>query len=163
MVALRSLLRFPRGVAKWSLSWILSLSTLLRKSEMTAHNPHIARKNRSLKHQMYRYHQGDATGWTPGCVLECELEAVVSTISNLTIPVPTQSVRALTTCCQMPEIIPRQNLRRYSKPQCLPMNNLGHLNLPMTTSFHFYPNLKLFRKYLNRQIFPLQLEKPKYH
>ena len=159
----RSLLRFPRGVAKWSLSWILSLSTLLRRSEMTAHNPRIARKNRCLKHQMYRYHQGDATGWTPGCVLECELEAVVSTISNLTFPVPTQSVRALTTCCQMPEIVPRLNLQRYLKLQCLPMNNFGHLNLPMTTSFHFYPNLKLFRRYLNRKIFPLQLEKPKYH
>ena len=124
---------------------------------MTAHSPHIARKNRCLKHQMYRFHQGDATGWTPGCVLECELEAVVSTISNLTIPVPTQSVRALTTCRQMPEIIPRLNLRRYSKLQCLPMNNLGHghLNLPMTTSFHFYPNLKLFRRYLNRKISPV--------
>ena len=60
------------------------------KLQMTAHNPPIARMNRCLKHQMYRYHQGDATGWTRGCVLECEPEAVVSTTSNLTIPPPTQ-------------------------------------------------------------------------
>ena len=45
----------------------------------------------------------------------------------------------------------------------MPPDDLGHLNMPMTTSCHFYASLKLSRRNLNRKICPLQLQKPKYH
>ena len=106
---------------------------------MTAHNPRIARRNRCLKHQMYLYHQADATECY---VLECEPEAVVSTTSNLTIPPPTQSVSALKTCCPMSQILQRLNFLRWLTLQCLPMNNVCHLNLPITINYRYFPNLK---------------------
>ena len=58
---------------------------------MNARIPRVARRNLCLKHQMYLYHQKNATGWTPGSVRDCDPEAVVSTTSNLTIPVPSRS------------------------------------------------------------------------
>ena len=163
MVDLQSLLRFPRGVANWSLQWILSPSALLKRPLMTAPNPRIARRSHSLKHQMYLSPQGDATGWTQDCVLDCELEAVVSTTISLTVPLPTQSVSALKTCCPMHQIIPRMNLLSSSTVQVLPRNNFYRLNLPMTTTCQYSPNMGLSKKYLKLKKFPRQQQKLEYH
>ena len=36
------------------------------------------------------------------------------------------------------------------------------LKLPMSMSYHYFPNLKLSRRFLNLKMFPLQQRKPKY-
>ena len=43
----------------------------------------------------------------------------------------------------------------------LPMNNLCHLNLPIPTSYHYSPNLKLFPTYLKHKMLPRKQQKQK--
>ena len=45
----------------------------------------------------------------------------------------------------------------------IPMNSFYHLNLQITTSFHFAPTLKLSQSYLKRKMFPELQQKQKCH